>query len=215
MTRLLAFAGALRARYALPVSPHPSLEPLMRLARPLAVVALFAAAASAQTSAPTSAPAAATVDNPPYVAWAKCPPGSSIDATMTGNRGGAPMTLTMTSTLQSVAPEKATISTTVTMQGLPPQTQPTDVPAKVEEAALYNPQKIPGLTRTVVGKEDVTIAGKAYACTILEMAGTVQDMPVKIRVWETMDVPGGFAKLHATIGPSQMNVDVQKVNVKS
>lgn len=184
----------------------------MRLARPLSLVALFAAVASAQM-APTSAPT--MVDNPPYVAWAKVAPGTSIEATMTATRNGTPTTLNMLSTLQSVAADKATLSTKVTIPGQPPQTQPTDVPAKVEEAALYNFQKLPGITRTIVGNEDVVVDGKSFPCQILEMTGNVQNMDVKIRVWETMDIPGGFAKLHAQIGPNQMNVDVQKINVKS
>ena len=177
----------------------------MRLARPAALFALLAVAAATRGQAPTTAPSAAPaaagpmVENPAYAAWAKCPPGTVVEQTVSRTREGRTFSATTATTLVAVTPDAVKLEQALTMEGAPPQKQSADVPAKLPEATV-NVTNMPGLSRKEVGREDVSVDGKSYACRIFEIAGTANGTAVSVRSWESLDFPGNMVRTHAKMG---------------
>ena len=179
--------------------PTPSL-PTFLLA--LAAVAHFAAAPAA---------GAEPVDNPVYVAWAKCKPGTTVTSVLVLERGGQPTRVTASTALVEITPERASLDTKVTAPDGTESVRKGEIAARVEADAVYNLQNIPGLTRRDAGKEDFKIDGVTYSCRVIELTGELQGAQVKATVLECLDVPGAIARMTATVGENKISTEITGV----
>jgi hypothetical protein len=180
--------------------------------RSTAALALLVAVAAVRAESPATAPAAdAMVDNPAYVAWSRAAPGTVVEQSLNGSRGGRSYAVVIKTTLVAVTADSAKIDQVLTMAGAPPKTQTIDVPAKVASSVL-NVTSTPGMSRKDVGREDVVVDGKTYACVIREIAGTAPNgTAVNLRSWESLDFPGNIVRSHSKADASETKLESTKV----
>jgi hypothetical protein len=178
----------------------------------LAALALFAspsahaadAAAPATPAAPATA-AAEMVDNPQYLSWSKHKTGTKVNMKQDVAMGAMNLSTTGSMTLLDLTPDKAVIeyATTVDIGGQKQeQKNKQDIPSKVEKGKEFAP---PGGTGTAkeVGTEKVEVAGKSYDCKIIELTGEGQQGKATGKMWHTVEIPGGMAKMDITMQAPQ------------
>jgi hypothetical protein len=156
-----------------------------------------AAPATAPATAPTTAPARGEVQNPLYVSWSKCKPGSSITIrrgeTIAGHAGG----YNFTQTLLEVSPEKVvleTVLTTSTGEIREETRHQTNVMAKVQKGGKAGlPADFNGTTADKPA-ETVAVGGKSYPCNVVTFDGEVHGVKISGTIWECPQIPGDMAK---------------------
>ena len=74
------------------------------------------------------------------------------------------------------------------------QKQETRVPARVKKGTENIPEGINGKV-TPAGNETIEVAGKKYDCELQDFSGEQQGNSFTGRVWKTLSIPGGVAKM--------------------
>jgi hypothetical protein len=164
---------------------------IRRVFASVAVVCLAALVARAE---PPAGPVE-MVDNPPYLAWKDCAVGTSVSFSMDMSMSALSMTMnsTGTQTLKSVTADEVVLETATSMGGQQ-QKQETRVPAKVKKGTENIPEGMNGKV-TPAGNETIEVAGKKYDCELQDFSGEQQGNSFTGRVWKTMLIPGGVAKM--------------------
>lgn len=163
------------------------------------------------------------VENQQYQSWAKHKPGTQVNASMTMNVQGQQIKSEITQKLVEVTPEKAVIEVSTKMNvpgvNVPPQTQKQEVPAKVAASKADISALPEGVTGEVkeVGNEKVTIDGTEYDCKVSEFTGEQNGVKMTGKVWSSMELPGGTAKVETKATGAQafdMALTIDKVESK-
>lgn len=163
-----------------------------------------------------TARAADMVDNPEYQSWAKHAVGTSVTQHMDMAMTGMNMKQEMTHTLMEIKPDSVTIETKMTMDmgGQKQERSNTrNVAAKVEKGHEYLPENMKGEYKET-GKEKIEIGGKSYECTVGEMIGETPQGKMTGKMWRTLDIPGGLAKMEMQMEqPMAMKMSLMVTNI--
>jgi hypothetical protein len=135
--------------------------------------------------------------NPIYDSWAKAKVGTAVSFSTVTEASGTKSEIDITSTLKEVTPDAVKIEQATSMviagnkTALPVQTISIDKAVKATAAAQAPAGDAP---KTDVVKEDVTVDGKTYSCTVLTTNSESAGMKVSAKVWTCPDVPGTVVK---------------------
>jgi hypothetical protein len=141
------------------------------------------------------------IDNPAYQKWAKFGKGTSVTYSTEANAMGNTSTITSTTTLTDITPDKATISVAQSMSvggqkmDMPAQSQ--DIPAKIKKPSDSTGAQPADQPKTDSTKEDVQAAGKTYSCTKTTVSTDQNGVKSTATTWTCDDVPSGIVKMEA------------------
>jgi len=126
---------------------------------------------------------AADVDNPDYLSWAGCKPGTTVTTKVTRSSGSEK---TITYTLVSIDKDKAVTTNNVTGEET--------INAKISKEQADK-------AGDVVGEEDVKVADKTFHCKIFERKSSAQAganglLSFDDKFWMCTDAPGRLVKYH-------------------
>jgi len=153
----------------------------------------------------SSAAASAADDaNPVYASWAKCKAGTSVRAVTEADAMGQKSKIEVTTTLVEVAKDKVTVEVKTAIEaGGQKMEQPG---TKMEIAAAgggaatgpgTGSASAPG-SDVKQSDEDVTIAGKAYKCHVVEANAKTGTVATHSKTYTSADVPGYVVKMDAS-----------------
>jgi hypothetical protein len=129
-------------------------------------------------------------DNPEYQHWANCKQGSWVKNRMVMENQGKKIEYESVTRLLEVTGDKVVLEILTRMKK---DDRAIDQPPKRHEIkAKTAPQG-----KTIAEKEEeVTIAGKALKCRVIEIEteATAKAPKVNLKAWMTKDIPGGVAK---------------------
>jgi hypothetical protein len=173
----------------------------MRTRSTLAALATFALGLCLVTPAARAEDKAeAPKENPQYTYWAKHKAGSSVTLEGKMDAGGQQATMTMKATLAEIGKDSVTVEQSVTMNVAGQVMSP---PAR-KEVVSATPKA--GETIKEVGTEEVTIAGKALKCKVLEVSSNANGVEATSKIWVNEEIPGGVAKMVVKAGPQEITV---------
>jgi hypothetical protein len=141
------------------------------------------------------------IDNPAYQKWSKFGKGTSVTYSTEANAMGNTSTITSTTTLTDITPDKATITIAQSMNvagqkmDMPAQTQ--DIPAKIKKPSDSTGAQPADAPKADTTKEDVQAAGKTYSCTKTTVTSDQNGVQSKATTWTCDDVPSGIVKMEA------------------
>jgi hypothetical protein len=161
------------------------------------------------------------IDNPVYQSWAACKSLSSVTSRNEIEMAGRVTVQTMRIRLIEVTPQFASIEVeTTSEEGVERHTE--RVPAKVRAGTVYMPADFRG-TVTLVGQEQIEIAGVTYECQVFAYDGKRRPqadsptMKISGKIWRCEKVPGMTAKSENKIDipvPGRTTMIVTEIDVK-
>jgi hypothetical protein len=159
---------------------------------------------------------AETVDNLTYQSWRPHKPGAKVVVRNETSAQGMSITQTITYTLTEITPDKAVLDMAVStnMGGFANETKAKqEIAARIDSSEQNLPVGLKGTTKQV-GTETVDIGGKKINCKVYEFTGTGPQGAATGKVWQSIDIPGNFARTEMNVQSAKMAATI-KMNVVS
>lgn len=160
-----------------------------------------------------------TVDSLMYQSWRSHKPGTKV--VVKNETSAQTMTLVqqVTYTLLEITPQKAVVELTVVtnMGGINNEAKARqDILARIDSTEQYLPSNLKGSAKQV-GTETIDVGGKKVSCKVFEFTGQGPQGSATGKTWQTLDIPGGSAKVEMNVqgGKIAATIKTTVVSVES